>query len=94
VTQECRVETGKMQFEDDWPGVFIRGDDALGYAAIIHSLMANGPPRNLSDEKLHDWTALLELAELLESCRHKGKSPRRAKSGTTQTGGANEREIS
>ena len=25
MTQEQRVETGKMQFEDDWPGVFIGG---------------------------------------------------------------------
>jgi hypothetical protein len=30
-----RAETGVIAFGDDWPGVFIRGDDAFGYA---HSL--------------------------------------------------------
>lgn len=30
-----RVESGPLQFDDDWPGVFIRGDDALGYAMLL-----------------------------------------------------------
>jgi hypothetical protein len=25
-----RVETGPLQFGDDWPGYFLRGDSALG----------------------------------------------------------------
>ncbi len=25
-----RVETGPVQFGDDWPGTFIRGDDCFG----------------------------------------------------------------
>lgn len=32
----ARVETGPVQFGDDWPGVFIRGDNAGCYA---HALM-------------------------------------------------------
>ncbi len=24
-----RIPTGAMQFQDDWPGLFIRGDDAI-----------------------------------------------------------------
>jgi hypothetical protein len=31
-----RPETGPMQFGDDWPGVFIRGDNALHYALELH----------------------------------------------------------
>ncbi len=27
-----RVETGAVQFGDDWPGLFIRGDEALFFA--------------------------------------------------------------
>lgn len=27
-----RVETGPLQVNDDWPGVFIRGDSAFHYA--------------------------------------------------------------
>lgn len=30
-----RVETGVVQFEDDWPGVFIRGDNAAFLAMQI-----------------------------------------------------------
>ena len=30
-----RVETGVVQFGDDWPGVFVRGDDAAYYAGAI-----------------------------------------------------------
>jgi hypothetical protein len=78
MTQE-RVETGKMQFENDWPGVFIRGDEALGYAAAIRRfLAATEVPRHLSDDETAEWRncrpELLELAALLESCRVKGKS--------------------
>lgn len=28
-----------MQFGDDWPGVFIRGDNAFGYAAALDRLL-------------------------------------------------------
>lgn len=30
-----RVETGPLQINDDWPGLFIRGDNALHYAAHL-----------------------------------------------------------
>ena len=32
VIKNNRPETGVMQFGDDWPGLFIRGDDAAYYA--------------------------------------------------------------
>lgn len=38
--QEARVETGAVQFGDDWPGIFIRGDDALYQAALLGDLAA------------------------------------------------------
>lgn len=34
-----RPETGTMQFGDDWPGVFIRGDDAFAFATAIRSVL-------------------------------------------------------
>lgn len=43
-----RPETGVMQFGNDWPGVFIRGDNAIGYAMILHRII----------EKLHDGVSL------------------------------------
>lgn len=34
-----RVETGAIQFGDDWPGVFIRGDNAAYYSRALDSIM-------------------------------------------------------
>ncbi|MBO9441412.1 hypothetical protein J7363_04860 [Phaeobacter italicus] len=35
-----RLETGKIQEGDDWPGVFIRGDNALmAYAPALSALI-------------------------------------------------------
>lgn len=31
-----RVETGVVQFGDDWPGVFIRGDNAAYYSMAAY----------------------------------------------------------
>lgn len=35
-----RVETGVVQFGDDWPGVFIRGDNAAYYSMALDSLLS------------------------------------------------------
>jgi len=32
---QMRAETGKMQFGDDWQGLFIRGDDCLRIANTL-----------------------------------------------------------
>ena len=37
--QETRVETGPGQFGDDWPGVFIRGDQAGYYGMLLQMAM-------------------------------------------------------
>lgn len=36
-----RAETGPMQFGDDWPGVFVRGDNAMYYATILRQIVDN-----------------------------------------------------
>jgi hypothetical protein len=33
-----QIPTGAMQFENDWPGLFIRGDNAIALAASIRGL--------------------------------------------------------
>lgn len=38
-----RVETGPVQFGDDWPGIFIRGDNAFGYAMELQNAMEQMP---------------------------------------------------
>ena len=34
-----RVPTGALQFQDDWPGLFIRGDDAIVLMCKIRHLV-------------------------------------------------------
>jgi hypothetical protein len=40
---ECllRVDTGVVQFGDDWPGMFFRGDEAIGKASELRLLAAH-----------------------------------------------------
>jgi len=38
-----RAETGPMRFGDDWPGVFIRGDNAFFYMKVCEALTASNP---------------------------------------------------
>jgi hypothetical protein len=40
--QEKRVETGPVQFGDDWPGVFIRGDNAGYWAMQLKEIIEHG----------------------------------------------------
>jgi hypothetical protein len=35
-----RVETGAVQFGDDWPGTFIRGDNAAYYAFTLREVLS------------------------------------------------------
>lgn len=37
-----RPETGPMKFGDDWRGIFIRGDDAFGYAQHLRRIVKLG----------------------------------------------------
>lgn len=37
--QEERVESGAVQFGNDWPGVFIRGDNAMFYAMALKRVL-------------------------------------------------------
>ncbi len=35
-----RTPTGAMQFQDDWPGLFVRGDSAVAVLLAIRRLQA------------------------------------------------------
>ncbi len=38
-----RPETGPMQFGEDWPGLFIRGDNCFYYAIHLEELLKSIP---------------------------------------------------
>lgn len=62
-----RVETGVVQFNDDWPGVFIRGDCAFGYAMYLRAVLDNMDEINPTDSKLStDYIARVGVERLLE----------------------------
>ena len=57
-----RVETGVVQIGDDWPGVFIRGDNALmRYAPALEALLTG-------QQDLISRTGCESLLRLLRSC--------------------------
>lgn len=58
-----RVETGVVRFNDDWPGVFIRGDDAFAI-----SLALQDPSQHLrAVEGLVELLAGSNMAHLAEN---------------------------
>jgi hypothetical protein len=58
-TPAQRPETGPMAFGSDWPGVFIRGDNALAYTLALQDALNHDP----------DNPELRSLLSLLSSCQ-------------------------
>lgn len=58
-----RIETGAVQFEGDWPGVFIRGDNAMGMWIALQRLA-------LDDTQIPraEKAQLRKLLGILKSC--------------------------
>jgi hypothetical protein len=66
-----RVETGVLQINDDWPGVFLRGDNAMCYSMQL-AKAAEILKNQIKDDNSLDIfmpLALEELASLLSSSR-------------------------
>ncbi len=64
VTLDKRVETGPLQIGEDWPGIFIRGDNAAYYAMCLESYL-NGTGQN----DAFIIAACRNLVSDLRSCR-------------------------
>ena len=60
-----RKPTGAMQFCNDWPGLFIRGDDAIFLSVEIRSLQAKIEASG-DTSLINSMSQLLELAEVIE----------------------------
>ena len=59
--EEGRVETGPVQFGDDWPGVFIRGDNANYYAFMLEKALSG------EIDVIEEMT-IKDLIKTLQSC--------------------------
>lgn len=72
-----RVPTGALQIDGDWPGLFVRGDEVGGYAAVIERTLQEivaiagalpaGTDTNRIDKLMQDAWQLGELQRLLQS---------------------------
>ena len=60
-----RVETGVIQFGDDWPGVYVRGDNAL-HMALLMRTAAQALRVSINDEI--SAAQLESYAEMVASC--------------------------
>jgi len=60
-----RVETGAVRFGDDWPGVFIRGDDAIGYASALRRAVEKVAEAHNRSAEMAGLANLADLVELL-----------------------------
>ncbi len=69
ITHMPRPETGPMQFPDDWPGLFIRGDNAMGMWINL-KFLADKLKTELPDTGMnHMYLASLnKIVYLLASC--------------------------
>ncbi len=64
-TGEVRVETGIVKFDDDWPGIFIRGDNAFHFHAHLEQVL-----NTLTDIEYSPFPieVINGLSKLLKSC--------------------------
>ncbi len=63
-----RAETGPMQFGNDWPGLFVRGDNAAHYAFALERCLAAGTDGG-------NFIALRSLLGDLQSSRVRDDGP-------------------
>jgi len=61
-----RMESGPIQFGDDWPGVFLRGDNAIGTGIVLNGLADNFEKLGLDPISL---AQLRGTADLLFECK-------------------------
>jgi hypothetical protein len=54
-----RIESGSISFGDDWPGLFLRGDDAMGYAIQLQYILDVVDEDDIDAISLHIVRALL-----------------------------------
>ena len=64
----ARVSTGPLKLGEDWPGIFIRGDEALGMASDMKNL-ADAIERGDEVVIKSSPKYLRRIASFLEACR-------------------------
>lgn len=64
----ARIESGVIQFGEDWPGVFFRGDNAFAYAhhlqAVLEELVLGKVPGPIRLAMLRNLMAELQACDV------------------------------
>ena len=65
----ARIESGVIQFGDDWPGVFFRGDTAIGFAHQLQRVLESEALAAVMTDDVRIALAVLGgLMSELQSC--------------------------
>jgi hypothetical protein len=65
---EPRVESGPVVFGHDWPGTFIRGDNAIHYALHLRTLLQDKTPVSPALDGISRAVLSGLLSDLESSC--------------------------
>ena len=70
--EERRVETGPVMFGEDWPGLFLRGDDCFRYVSALRELVLDNAEGGYLTRR-----AVMGLIDMLESsnCKNNDAFP-------------------
>ena len=60
------VPSGAMQFENDWPGLFLRGDTAFTVSRAIRQLIEH-QEKNPAGAMLHPLMVLENVADIIDN---------------------------
>lgn len=70
-----RLETGVVQCGLDWPGIFIRGDDAMRLALTIETVLESHiKDPDIFTHQLNGWPELLKTC-VIGLDEHNGEAP-------------------
>jgi hypothetical protein len=67
--ENSRLETGVIQANQDWPGVFIRGDCAFGYARCLDVAVKQLRDYQIQNDNCQDLSLAIAIVNL-ESLRN------------------------
>lgn len=56
------LETGAVQFEQDSPGFYFTGDDALKFIVALNSICYANNPSNISMEVVKKYHEIMDIA--------------------------------
>lgn len=56
-----RIETGALQINDDWTGLFIRGDDALNLGLLFREIYHTAELDNDDEDVLLEYISMIDF---------------------------------